>query len=517
MKTIKLPVFLPPFLLLLAAVVLNYVDQDAFNTVATSAFLWVRDSFARLFDLAATLMLVICVVVGFSPFGRVTIGGPQAKPFLTKWRLFSISLCTGIGVGILLFGAGEPISHLGAPPKSSGLSPSSYQAALFAMSSVYRHWTFVPYAMYSVAGLMFAFAYYNMERPFSLASLLWPLVGDRCHGAVGHGIDAICLYTLVAGLAGSLGGGLLLLCGGFRHLFGSQESTRIMPIILLVIVATYTISAVSGVMKGIRFLSALNTVMFIGLMVFVLVTGPTRFILVFGIESFGHFLKDFFRVSLLSATTVPDTWTKDWTIFYWAWWFAWTPMVALFIGRISYGYTVRQFLVFNLLLPALFGAVWMAVFGGAAIHMELYENAALVQALEENGTEGVMYAVLSHLPLTRFMVPLFLFTVFLSFVTAADSNTSAMSSLSSTGISPQHPEPSAMIKVIWGVMAGAITWIMVSSAGLDGLRMISNLGGLPAMLLCLMIAVALIKVVLSPAKYDRFKDGYTPSGWPKRR
>jgi choline-glycine betaine transporter len=259
-------------------------------------------------------------------------------------------------------------------------------------------------------------------------------------------------------------------------------------------------------MKGIRLLSALNTVIFIGLMVFVLVTGPTRFILAFGIESFGHFLKGFFRASQLCVTTVPDTWTKDWTIFYWAWWFAWTPMVAVFIGRISYGYTVRQFLVFNLLLPALFGAVWMAVFGGAAIHMELYQNAGLVQALEKNGTEGVMYALLSHLPLTQFMVPLFLFTVFLSFVTAADSNTSAMSGLSSTGISPENPEPSVAVKVIWGVMAGAIAWIMVSSAGLDGLRMISNLGGLPAMLLCLMIAVTLIKVVLSPAKYDRFKD-----------
>ena len=517
MKTIKFPVFLPPFLLLLGAVILNLVDQETFNTVSTIAFLWVRDTFARLFDLAATIMVVICAVIALSPFGRVTIGGPRAKPFLTKWRLFSISLCTGIGVGILLFGAGEPISHLAAPPESSGLSPSSYQAGLFAMSSVYRHWTLVPYAMYSAAGLMFAFAYYNMGLPFSLGSTLWPILGDRCRGAVGHAIDAVCLYALVAGLAGSLGGGLMLLCGGFRHLLGIEENAVLLPIILITIVATYTISAVSGVMKGIRLFSALNTVIFIGLMVFVLLAGPTRFILAFGIESFGHFLKDFFRASLLCVTTVPDTWTKDWTIFYWAWWFAWTPMVAVFIGRISYGYTVRQFLVFNLLLPALFGAVWMAVFGGAAIHMELYENAGLVQALEQTGTEGVMYALLSHLPLTRFMVPLFLFTVFLSFVTAADSNTSAMSSLSSTGISPEHPEPSAMIKVIWGVMAGAITWIMVSSAGLDGLRMISNLGGLPAMLLCLMIAVALIKVVLSPAKYDRFKDGYTPSGRPKRR
>ena len=516
MRTIKLAVFLPPFLLLLAAVIFSFLDQEAFTTLATVAFHWVRDTFARPFTFGASLMLAVCVAVYLSPFGRVRIGGPQAKPLLSKWRLFSISLCTGIGVGILLFGAGEPISHLSSPPRNWGLRPNTAEAARMAMSAVYLHWTFIPYAMYTVVGVMFAFAYYNMGQPFSLGSPLWPILHDRCRGIVGYCIDAICLYSLVAGLAASLGGGLLLLTRGVHHLLGVQQTPQLLALILLVTVGTYTLSAVSGVMKGIRILSAINTTIFIGLMVFVLATGPTWYILTFGAETFCSYLKDLPRTILLSVTTAPDAWTKEWTVFYWAWWFTWTPMVGVFIGRISYGYTVRQFMVFNLVLPAVFGAVWMAVFGGTAIHMELHQDLGLVDALKDGGVEAVTYVLLYHLPLAQLMVPVFLLSVFLSFVTAADSNTAAMSSLSSTGISPESPEPSTAVKVIWGAITGLVAWIMVGGAGTDGMRMISNLGGLPALVLCLAVAWALIRVALKPMQYDRFKDGYDATGRPKK-
>ena len=183
------------------------------------------------------------------------------------------------------------------------------------------------------------------------------------------------------------------------------------------------------------------------------------------------------------------------------------------LGRIAYGYSVRTFLVLHF-LPALFTGVWMAILCGTTIHMEMFENAGLMANMEKNGVEGVLYAVMQHFPLVRLMIPLFLFTAFISFISTADSNISAMSGVSSTGISPDSPEPGMFVKIIWGVTTGVIAWIMASSSHLEGIRMLSNLGGLPAMFLCLGVIFAAVRVMSNPCKYDKFRDGYDVHGNP---
>ncbi|MHC4504398.1 MAG: BCCT family transporter, partial [Planctomycetota bacterium] len=260
-------------------------------------------------------------------------------------------------------------------------------------------------------------------------------------------------------------------------------------------------------------LSNINTVFLIGLLVFVLAFGPTLHVLLDGARSFVNFAAGFVQRNLWTATT-NDPWSNKWTIFYWANWFAWTPISVVFLARISYGYSVRSFIVFNLVLPAAFTSFWMVAFGSAAIHMELSQNAHLIDVLKEGGPEAVLYAFLSHFPMAWLLIPAFLAAAFLSFVTAADSNTSAMSGLSSTGISPESPEPGMFIKIVWGVMIGLIAWVMICFAHLDGIRMLSNLGGLPALLLCLAVTVCLIKVALDPKRYDTFKNGYDDEGRP---
>jgi len=251
-------------------------------------------------------------------------------------------------------------------------------------------------------------------------------------------------------------------------------------------------------------------------LIFVFVFGPTKHILVEGLDACVHFVTGFVEKNIWTVTT-DDVWAGKWTIFYWANWFAWAPISVAFLGRISYGHSVRSFLVVNLMLPAVFTGIWMIVFGNAAIHLELFQGANLIETLNQEkggGPEGVLYAFLSYFPLVKFLIPAFLLATFLSFVTAADSNTSAMGGLSSTGISPGSPEPSRLIKIVWGVMIGLIAWVMISFAHIDGIRMLSTLGGLPALFLCIGATICIIMVAFDPKKYDTFKTGYDDSGKP---
>ncbi len=514
MKKLKPLVFLPPFVLCAAMVALNFADAERFTAVMTGAYQWVLNTFGWLVSLLAFAMLVLCAGIYASPFGRTVLGGPGARRLLTPWQLFTIILCTNIAIGVLFWGPVEPLYYLSEPPPSTGAQPNTPEAALFAISTVYLHWTSTPYAIGSIVGLMFAFAYYNMEKPFSLESPLSPLLGSYSAGPVGQLVDAVCLYTLVAGMAAALAGAALLLGGGVNHVLGiaGPPSDALLGIITALIVGTFTVSAASGLMRGIRILSHVNTVLLVALLGIIFLLGPTRFILGFSVEGFGHFLAHYFERVLFTGAAHQETWPQQWTQMQFSAWFAWAPVMGVFLGRIAYGYTVRAYLLFNVVLPAVFTGVWMAVFCGATVHAELYEGANLAGFLHESGPEGVLYAFMQRLPLAGALVPVLLVTAFLSFVTAADSNVSAMSGISSTGISPESPEPAMGVKIAWGAILGLVAWIMVTFARLDGIRMLSNLGGLPSLFLCLAICGCVVRVALEPARFDVFRRGGDAEG-----
>ncbi len=519
MTKLKPLVFLPPFVLCVAMAALNFAAAERFTAVMTGAYQWVLHTFGWLVSLLAFGMLLLCAGIFVSPFGRTVLGGPGARRLLTPWQWFTIVLCTNIAIGVLFWGPVEPLYYLSEPPPSVGAGPNTPEAALFAISTVYLHWTSTPYAIGSIVGLMFAFAYYNMRMPFSLASSLSPLLGARSAGPAGQIVDAVCLYTLVAGMAAALGGAVLLLGGGVNHVLGiaGPPSDALLGIITVLIVGTFTVSAASGLMKGIRILSHVNTVLLIALLGIIFLLGPTRFILGFSVEGFGHFLAHYFERVLSTGAAHREAWPQQWTQMHFSAWFAWAPVMGVFLGRIAYGYTVRAYLLFNVVLPAVFTGIWMAIFCSATVHAELYEGANLAAVLEQGGTEGVLYAFMQRLPIAAALVPVLLVTAFLSFVTAADSNISAMSGISSTGISPESPEPSMVIKTTWGVTLGLVAWIMVTFARLDGIRMLSNLGGLPSLFLCLAISGCVIRVALDPARFDTFRCGYDVEGRPLGR
>ena len=505
-------VFWPPFLLLIGAAILNFALPDQFAKITNAANDWVLTNFGWLFTIVAFLAVMLSVFILFSPMAKIRLGGPDAKPLMHMWNWFAITVCTTIAVGILLWATAEPIWHFTSPPKSKGIDPNSPAAASFAMSTMYLHWTFTPYAIYAVASLMFAFSYYNMKKPYSLGSPLTPLLGDQVTSKIGNVIDAICLYSLVAGMAASLGGGILVLAGGLDHLVGIDgKSAVVRAIIAGVVIASFVISSATGLMKGIRILSSANTYALFGLAVFVLLFGPTVFILSFGLESFGVYLTNFFEMNLfadaLNAVEAnPDEkpWTHSWTIFYWAVWLAWTPITACFLGQIAYGRTVREFMLVNFIFPSLFGALWMAIFSGTALHLEMTTDVNLAEIVTDPtaGEEQATYAVFEHLPLSVGLAVFYICSTFICFVTSADSNTTAMAAISSSGISPDNPEGGLAIKIAWGVTVGLVAWVMISFAEINGIKILSTLGGFPAAILVLLVIASLAKVAIQPEKYD---------------
>lgn len=462
---------------------------------------WILTSFGKLFCVTALVMLLVVIAAYISPLGKIKIGGPSAKPLLSRWKWFSIVLCTTVAIGILFWSAAEPVFHFIRPPAFSGVKPGSAEAAKFAMSTMFLHWTFTPYAIYTVPSLVFALVYYNSRGSYSLGALVQPICKHAVTKSVGELIDAICLYSLVAGMAAALGAGMLTLAGGVEKLFGISVTPFTLGVAAVSIVFAVGFSSVSGLMNGIRILSDWNAKIFFALLLFVFVTGPTLYIIQLGGISLIEYITDVIPRTAAIGAENDVGWFNGWTVFYWAVWMAWAPVTALFLGRIGYGYSVREYIVFNFVLPSVFGIVWMSVFSGAAINFQMEGVTNLHQTIVEGGVEQAIYALFAQLPGAKIISFFFIGISFLSFVTAADSSISAMGGISSTGISPESPEASMGVKILWGVSVGLVAWVMVSFLGVDGIKMSSNLGGFPALFLLIVVTFALIAMIVRHKQY----------------
>jgi glycine betaine transporter len=298
-------------------------------------------------------------------------------------------------------------------------------------------------------------------------------------------------------MAASLGTGMLTLSGGMNAIFGIEQTTPLLGMIGLLIVISFVFSSISGLQKGIKVLSDVNIKIFFGLAIFIFLTGPNLEMLTFGWNGIKDYIINFSPRSLSLGNELDDTWRNNWTAFYFANWMAWAPISTLFLGFLSVGYRVRSFIHFNLIFPSLFSMFWMIILSGTTMAVDLSgeTNYPLNQIMAEQGVQGVIFGLLKYLPWESFVSIVFLFVTFLSFVTAADSNTTAMSNISNHGISPENPESPLPTKIIWGVLIGGISFVMVSSTGIDGVRMLSNLGGFPALWLFMFVGASLGKLV----------------------
>ncbi len=498
--------FWPPFLLLSVTIGFSLYNEDVFLERIQSLNSWILTHFSWLFSYSALLILFVLVIIYFSPVSKIRIGGRDAKPILSKWRWFSITICTTIATGILFWGTAEPIMHLNQPPENLALQAGSFQARDFAMSAMFMHWTLTPYGMYTLTGLVFAVCYYNLKQPFQVGSLVYPLFGKFAHGKVGTVADVICLYCLIAGMSASLGAGILTVSGGLSTLFDLERSRVILALVGMLIVVTFMISAASGLMRGIRILSDINLRIFFLIASIFLFFGPVSDLMLIAANGAYEYAIEFFPRSVNWDNNPGESWFQSWTVFNWANWLAWTPITALFLGRLSVGYTIKQYIQINLILPAIFGAIWMTIFSGSALHWDMQTSGELYELMQAKGPESVVYALIEKLPTELIIGSLFLITTFISYITAADSNTSAMSNICTKGVTPEHPESPVFIKIVWGIIIGLIAWVMIANAGIDGIKIISVLGGFPALLIVILVGIGAVRLlIISPDlnKLDR--------------
>lgn len=500
MKNLRHHLFWPVFGIFAITSLVALTNPEAFTAKIGALNQQMLHYLGPAFSLSTLLFLVLVILLYFSPIGNQILGGKEAKPLLKKSQWIFITLCTTIASGLLFWTAAEPLYHYYDP--LLGIESESTEATIFAISTLFTHWTFIPYGIYTLVSLVFAYRYYNEHKRYSISAIFGQ---PREQGAkLGSSIlDGASLFALVAGMSASLGAGVLLLSGGISDAGWMRSGPMLYAIVVLIIVLAFVASSISGLTRGIRWLSDINAKLFFGLGLFALITGPTIELLPILWQAIVDFFQGFFSKATVGVFDSSESaWAQDWTIFYWTNWLAWTPITALFLGRIAYGYTVRTFIRVNLLYPSLFAIVWLTIFGGGSLLADQQSDGALYQILSNGANAGkVTFSLLEYYPLTSITVIVFFISVFISFVTAADSNTTAMSALCTEGITPQSPEAPITIKIAWGLLIGLVTWIMISFSGegsgkgLDGIRILSNLGGLPGLIIALAASFYAIKLL----------------------
>ncbi|NCB02307.1 MAG: BCCT family transporter [Spirochaetia bacterium] len=503
-KKLRPWVFYPSFILLLLTIILSFVNYDAFIRITTAAKDFMVSDMGWVFSITGILCVIMVIAAYFSPLGKIRLGGPNAKPLLKKTSWFAITLCTTIAAGILFWGTAEPIWHLAYPPESLGIEPMSADAALYAMETMYLHWTFVPYAIYAVPVIVFAFAYYNMNRSFSVGSQIAPLVTQERQKKMNGIIDAVVLFTVAAGISASFGTAVLNMGGGINALFGIDNSKTLWVMITLVGTAAFIISSGTGLMKGIKVLSDVNVYIYYVIIALLLILGPAMYFFGLGTEAFGSFIDNIFTKSLFTGVAANDSWASGWTMFYWSNWMAWAPVSAVFLARIAYGYTIKEVVTMNFVIPSIFSVIWMTILSGTTINFQMTGRVDVLAIMNEQGSGAAAYAVLGELPLSGIIIALYLVAVLISFITATDSTTNAMASICTTGIKEGSQEAPLLIKIIWGAIIGAVSLVFITTLGIDGIKMMSYLGGFPALFLGLLSIVSLIVLMKNPRKYDRF-------------
>jgi len=453
---------------------------------------WILAIFSHGFAYGAFAFVLTCIWAMVTPIGKIRIGGATATPLLSRWNWLAITLTTTVAVGILFWATAEPIYHL-YNPGGLPIEPGSEEAAGFAMTTLFMHWAFTPYAIYTIPGLTFALVYYNLKKPFSLSSPISALTGRNMPQVGADILDGFALLSLLFGLTAVLGVGMLSISGGISGLTSLSSGPFLLACVALSIVSAFFLSSVSGLHRGIRILSDINTKIFIALMIFVLFAGATWSILNLGFQAISQYVLEFIPRSLFLEPFDNREWLNSWTVFYWANWLAWAPLTAMFLGRISRGYTVREYIAVNFLAPALFSILWMTIFGGTALNVELGNPGFLKEVLETEGPDQILFSVIDFLPLAVPVAVLFITVSFISYVTAADSNMEVMAELCmKENTEDATGKSSIRIKFIWASLVGVAAWVMTSLSGIDGVKMLSNLGGLPALFIVGIFNVTLI-------------------------
>jgi choline-glycine betaine transporter len=372
--------------------------------------------------------------------------------------------------------------------------PLSSEAAIFALARSFHNWSFIPYAMYSIVGLMIGYMHFNRNAKFSISSTIAPLFGKHSkHPAISAIIDLMSILAITLGLASSLGAGLALIGSGLESAYGIPSNPQTWLVLTLIISAIFITSALSGLNRGIKVLSSLNAYIFYAFLVILILVGPLSYILNLSVTSLGYWADNFFLWSFDTKVLGGEALVTWWTMYDWSIWIAYAPLMGLFLARISYGRTLRQFLIINWVLPALFGILWFGFWGGTAIKWQMDGTLDLVKVITQNGAVSGLWGFLQNLPMAWVLVPMAIFTLVISFATAADSMSSTIATICTRGIKADEESPGKQ-KVLWGLAISIIAYIMVAfgggAQGIDGIKYLAAAGGFTVLFLFVLIVAA---------------------------
>ncbi|QUH03792.1 BCCT family transporter [Saccharopolyspora erythraea] len=481
------PVLYISLALTLAIVVWGAAAGDSLSRVGSAALDGITRGFGWAYLLVSLGFLVFLVVLACSRYGRLRLGGDDERPAFRRLSWYAMILSAVMGIGLISYGVAEPISHLAEPPHGMA-APMTPGAAITAMQFSFFDWGLHAWGIFAVFGLAMAWSMFRRGRPGLVSALFRPLLGRRADGPVGGAIDVFAILATLFGTTTSLGLGALQINGGFTALFAIPDSRPVQFAIIGIITLLFTASALTGVSRGIRYLS--ETSMGLGglLFVFVLVVGPTVYLADLYVQSVGRYLSELISTSLITPASGDLGFMQSWTYFMLAWWLSWGAFVGVFLARISRGRTVREFVVGVLLVPSLVFSVWFTAFGGTAIHSDL-AGTTRVAAAAAADANSAFFATLQSLPMPAVSSVATIVLVVLFFVSGADANTFVLGMLTSRGA--EHPR--SWILALWGVVTGAAAIALLAAGGLDALQQMVIVSSAPFLLIIVGVAVSLAK------------------------
>ncbi|WP_151475840.1 BCCT family transporter [Streptomyces albicerus] len=469
---------------------------DNLASVADATLGRIIGNFGWLFVLTSSGFVLLAAVLAFSRFGGIRLGKDGDRPEFSTASWVAMMFSAGMGIGLMFYGASEPIMHMSSPPPGTA-EAGTEDAARVALEYSYFHWAIHPWAMYAVAGLALAYFGFRKSGNGLISSAFRPLLGDRVDGPLGKSIDILAIFATLFGSAVSLGLGALQINSGLKELWGIANSTELAVSIIAVLTIMFVISALSGVHRGIQWLSNGNMILAVLLLLFVFAVGPTVFILNSQTEALGGYLASLPKMSFKTGAFGGGEWLSGWTVFYWAWWISWTPFVGTFIARISRGRTIREFIVGVVIAPSLVSVVWFAILGGTALNQEMHGGQ--LSAAVAKGEEAGLFATLQNLPWFPITSVVVIILVGLFFVSGADAASVVLGMLSCRG----SMNPSRPVVILWGVLTGLVAAVLLLAGGLEAVKQVAIIAAFPFLFVMIGMCVSLMKALRAEPKGER--------------
>ena len=465
------PVFIASALLIVGFIIFGSLFGELAGEVFNQLQSFITHRFRWLFIILMNVAVVFSLYIALSRYGDIRLGHQTEHPEYSLRSWFGMLFSAGIGIGLLYWGTAEPLYHFMAPPMGQA---ETVETAKQAMSISFLHWGIHAWALYCVVALSLAYFHYRRGLPLSIRSVLYPLIGQKIYGKWGHVVDTLAVFGTMFGVVTSLGLGAMQINAGFSNVFGIPNNVPVQLCLIAIITAMATLSVMMGLDKGIKRLSDINIVLTVLLLGFMLLFGPTQFIIDSFIENIGNYVSQLIPLGFWSEAYSNTDWQANWTIFYWAWWVSWSPFVGIFVARISRGRTIREFIFGVLFIPMLLLFFWFTTFGGSAVHMELMGNYGLIEAVKADYGSAI-FKLIEYYPLTKPLTLVIVVMIMLWFVTSSDSASLVIDMLTAGG----DTNPPKIQRLFWALSQGVIAAVLLVAGGLSALQAVAIIAGFP--------------------------------------